>query len=99
VNISKSTQTLLSELHLAALASSTHERMEVDLETERGQRRDRILRFPEVKSRVGYERTWIFRLEKAGKFPKRVSLGPKSVGWLESEIDAWISDRASARAN
>ena len=28
---------------------------------------------------------------KAGTFPAPVSLGEKAVGWVESEIDAWIA--------
>ena len=34
---------------------------------------------------------------KAGTFPKPIYLGPKAVGWLESEIDAWIDALASNR--
>jgi hypothetical protein len=25
--------------------------------------------------------------------PRAISLGPRSVGWVESEIDAWIAQR------
>lgn len=57
----------------------------------------RILRYPEVFKRTGYHRTSLFKMEKVGKFPKRIPLGPKSVGWLESEVDAWIAARISAR--
>jgi len=57
----------------------------------------RILRYPEVFKRTGYHRTSLFKMERAGKFPKRIPLGPKSVGWLESEINAWIADRLKAR--
>jgi predicted DNA-binding transcriptional regulator AlpA len=56
-----------------------------------------ILRFPEVRRRTGYERTWIFRLERQGRFPKRVHLGPKSVGWIEEEVTAWIAGRQAGR--
>lgn len=27
------------------------------------------------------------------KFPKTISLGKRSVGWVESEINDWIQDR------
>lgn len=57
----------------------------------------RILRYPEVFKRTGYHRTSLFKMERAGKFPKRIPLGPKSVGWLESEVDAWIAARINAR--
>lgn len=29
-------------------------------------------------------------------FPKPVRLGPRAVGWLESEVDAWIESRIAA---
>ena len=57
----------------------------------------KVIRFPELKSRVGYSRMHIFRLEKAGKFPRPVPLGEKSVGWLESEIQNWIAERVAER--
>nr|WP_295838149.1 AlpA family phage regulatory protein [uncultured Azospirillum sp.] len=61
---------------------------------------DRILRFKEMQSRIGgYSRMHVDRLEKAGKFPKRVQIGANAVGWMESDIVAWIGDRArGARA-
>jgi prophage regulatory protein len=34
---------------------------------------------------------------QAGTFPKQVTLGPKSVGWVESEVDSWIEARIAAR--
>jgi prophage regulatory protein len=30
-------------------------------------------------------------------FPKPIKLGPKAVGWLESEIDAWLESRMASR--
>ncbi|MBI1921944.1 MAG: AlpA family phage regulatory protein [Geobacter sp.] len=37
----------------------------------------------------------MFNLEKAGKFPKRRRLGAGRVGWLVSEVEAWLLDRES----
>jgi prophage regulatory protein len=39
----------------------------------------------------------VWRLEKDGRFPKRVQVSPARVAWVESEIDAWIASRISAR--
>ncbi|GGG52598.1 hypothetical protein GCM10010964_44670 [Caldovatus sediminis] len=36
-------------------------------------------------------------MEAAGEFPRRVTLGPRAVGWLESEINQWIAKRAAER--
>jgi prophage regulatory protein len=54
----------------------------------------RILREPAVENKVGLKRSSIYEQMAAGTFPKPVQLGPKSVGWLESEIDQWIEKRA-----
>ncbi len=50
----------------------------------------RILRLPDVKARVGLSRSSIYKLINEEKFPKPVSLGKRSVGWVEQDIDEWI---------
>ena len=57
----------------------------------------RLLSKKEVRSRVLYSFAQIDRLEKAGHFPKRVQLGPCRVGWVESEVDAWLEERIKIR--
>ncbi len=54
---------------------------------------DRIILEAERKRRTGISRTTAWRLEKAGKFPKRRAVSDGLVGWLESEIDEWIANR------
>jgi prophage regulatory protein len=54
---------------------------------------DRILRFPEVKARVGLCRSHIHNLVSEGKFPAPIKLGARASGWLESEIDQFIQSR------
>jgi len=53
----------------------------------------KVLRFSKLQERVGLSRTHVGRLESAGKFPRRVALGPRSVGWRSDEVDAWIEAR------
>jgi prophage regulatory protein len=60
---------------------------------------DRFLRSPEVTRRVGLSRTSIWRAEKAGRFPPRRVIGGGIVGWLESEVQAWIESRPPADSN
>jgi prophage regulatory protein len=50
-----------------------------------------ILRLPAVKARIGLSRSTIYLRIAEGTFPKPVSLGLRAVGWLESEIDEWLS--------
>lgn len=59
----------------------------------------RFVRFPELNARFGidYSRMHIDRLEKCGRFPRRVPLGLNSVAWVEDEIIAWQAERIAAR--
>jgi prophage regulatory protein len=59
----------------------------------------RILRLPEVIARVGLKRASIYLRVADGTFPKQIALGVRAVGWLESEIDAWIAMRIQSRKN
>jgi len=54
-----------------------------------------ILRLPAVKARTGLARSTIYLRISEGSFPKPIRLGPRSVGWLESEVDRWIESRAA----
>ena len=55
--------------------------------------RNRILRLPEVISRVGLKRASIYLHMNKGSFPKPINLGPRAVGWLEGDIDGWVAAR------
>ncbi len=59
-----------------------------------------ILRRKQVQARTGLSRSTIYLYIKAGLFPKPVALGPRAVGWIESEVSDWITERLTAtRAN
>lgn len=47
---------------------------------------------------IRWSRQHIGRLERQGKFPKRVRVGANTVDWVTSEIDAFIAARAAERA-
>jgi len=57
----------------------------------------RILSKHQLKELVLYSPQHIARLEKAGKFPKRVQLGPNRVGWIEDEVLNWLQDKLERR--
>ena len=40
--------------------------------------------------------TW-YDLQNAGLAPKPIHLGPRSVGWLISELDEWVERRRAER--
>lgn len=57
----------------------------------------RILSKKALKELVLYSPQHIARLEKEGKFPKRVQLGSNRVGWVEGEVLDWLEERLLAR--
>jgi prophage regulatory protein len=59
----------------------------------------RLLSYDELRPLKGipYSKVHIWRLEREGKFPKRVPLGESRHGWVDTEIDEWISKRMASR--
>jgi len=56
-----------------------------------------ILRRKEVELRTGLSRSTIYERIRLGTFPAPIPLGPRSVGWVEEEIDAFLADRIAER--
>lgn len=61
--------------------------------TQHGSTTDRIRGKRWVHAITDLSDTTIWRLEKAGKFPKRIQISPRRVGWLESGVLAFIAER------
>ncbi|KUJ00569.1 helix-turn-helix transcriptional regulator [Vibrio sp. MEBiC08052] len=59
---------------------------------------DRLVREQECRQITGLSRQRRWEMEKDGRFPKRISLGTRSVAWRLSELQAWISEVAETRA-
>ena len=60
----------------------------------------RLISKKQVKEIVLYSYAHIDRLEKAGQFPKRVRLSryrTGRVGWLRSEVLAWLKSKLEKR--
>jgi prophage regulatory protein len=57
----------------------------------------RLIRLPEVMSRVGLKRSSIYQRMSEGRFPKSRSLGPKCAVWVEAEVDEWIGEVSNPR--
>ena len=55
-----------------------------------------ILRLPSVKARTGLGRSTIYAYVASGDFPRPVPLGPRAVGWIQSEVEEWITRRIEA---
>ena len=56
----------------------------------------RVLRLPRVQARTGLSRSSIYMRAANGTFPQPVRLGARAVGWIESEVDAWIREQIAA---
>ena len=57
----------------------------------------KFLRIRQVMQATALSRMTIYRLELAGKFPKRRQLSENSVAWLETDISEWIDSRPVVR--
>ena len=57
----------------------------------------RIIRLKEVTYSTGLARSTIYKYIGEGTFPKSVSLGDRSVGWIDSEVQEWILARIEER--
>jgi prophage regulatory protein len=55
-----------------------------------------LLRLPDVKRLTGLSRSSIYALAARGEFPRPISLGRRSVAWVDAEISQWVSDRIRA---
>ena len=62
------------------------------------QKSEYIIRLRQAILKTGLSRSTIYTLIKLGDFPKQIQLYPRTMGFLESEIDEWIAGRiASSR--
>lgn len=57
----------------------------------------KIIGWKLLKEMQPYSRQHIGRLEKDGKWPKRVRLGNNRVGWILDEIEAHLQGLADKR--
>lgn len=57
----------------------------------------RFIKLAKVKDYTSLSTSEIYRRIAAGTFPKQITLGPKSVAWIESEVLAWCDDLAAQR--
>ena len=45
---------------------------------------------------TGLKRSMIYQLEAEKRFPKRIKIGIRAVGWVEWEVQAWVAERIAA---
>ncbi len=68
----------------------------IDASTRRATGAIQILRLPQVCARTGLCRTMIYQLEAEERFPHRIKISVRAVGWLEEEVQEWLTQRVEA---
>ena len=64
----------------------------------------KVLRLPQVCEVTGLRRSMIYQLEAEQRFPRRIKIGVRAVGWIQGEVQQWVVQRiersrgASARS-
>ena len=58
---------------------------------------ERVIGSSELRQLVPFSDAHFWRLERAGRFPRRIKLGHHRVGWDLAEVVAWIEARKSER--
>jgi prophage regulatory protein len=58
----------------------------------------RVIRHKQVRSKLQISSAKLFDMVARGQFPKPFTLipGGRAVGWLEADVDAWITSRKAA---
>jgi len=56
-----------------------------------------ILRLPDVCRITGISRSTIYQMEAEARFPRRVRIGLRAVGWVQSEVQDWIAVQLKTR--
>ena len=55
-----------------------------------------IYRLPDVMKRTGLKRSSLYSAMQKDEFPKQISIGVRSVGWISQEVDKWLEERIDA---
>ncbi|NOH43427.1 AlpA family transcriptional regulator [Vibrio cyclitrophicus] len=59
----------------------------------------RLIKLKEVMTLTSLARSTIYKYMSEGQFPKAVSLGCRSVAWVEEEVTDWVLERIGERDN
>jgi prophage regulatory protein len=55
-----------------------------------------VVRLPEVRRMTGLGRSTIYRLQAGQQFPQSIKLSIRAVGWLEREVQEWLTERVAS---
>jgi len=57
----------------------------------------RLIRERDRRTKTGVPRSTWYALMSEGLAPKPVKLGPRSVAWIEDELEAWMGELEAKR--
>lgn len=63
------------------------------------ERKENLIRLPEVIKRTGISKTTIYELINEKRFPSQVKIGARAVAFIESEIDEWLINLINTSRN
>ncbi|WP_080416789.1 helix-turn-helix transcriptional regulator [Burkholderia ubonensis] len=49
-----------------------------------------IMRMPALLERIGLSESEVRRRIKSGTFPRPMKLGPRAIGFVVADVDAWL---------
>lgn len=55
-----------------------------------------IIDLTQLMNKIPFGKSTIYAYVKAGKMPAPIKLGDRAVGWVEEEVDAWLTERIEA---
>lgn len=56
-----------------------------------------LLSWAQVRALTSLSRATVWRLERAGRFPRRRQIGPNRIAWIRNEVQTWIDTRPTAK--
>lgn len=57
-----------------------------------------LLDMKQVCERISFNKSYVFRLVKEGRFPAPIKIGQKASRWTNIMVDDWITEQEKARA-
>ena len=61
--------------------------------TRKKKMQTKFLRLNQVQDRTGLPRSTIYAYVVDGTFPTPINIGERSVAWLETDIEQWMSEK------
>lgn len=55
---------------------------------------ERFISMRDLVPRLGICKSTIYSMIRSGKFPSGMQISERRVGWLSSEVTAWMNERA-----